>query len=130
MNQYRKERVEIAKFVISKMWECDEPEFTLMKKRNRNIVLARRFFIYYLWKHCEVKHNRMKDYIHGMNHATSIHHCRKLEQEMEIYKDVLKSWITFLYYSDKREYDKLKIDMKYPIETMNDLDLNPKYIFN
>ena len=86
MNQYEMERVEVAKYVISKMWDCNESQFTLMKKRNTNIVIARRFFIYYLWKHCDVKHNRMKDYIHGMNHATSIYHCRKFEEEMKIYK--------------------------------------------
>ena len=129
MNQYEKEKVEIAKYVISKMWDCNESQFTLMKKRNRNIVVARRFFIYYLWKHCDVKHNRMKDYIHGMNHATSIHHCRKLEQEMEYYKDILKKWITFLYYADQKEYQKLKIDMKYPIEIMDDLELKSIYIY-
>ena len=97
MNQYEKEKVEIAKFVISKMWDCNESQFTLMKKRKTNIVFARRFFIYYLWKHCNVTHNRMKWHVYGMNHATSIYHCRKLEEEMEIYKHILKKWITFLF---------------------------------
>ena len=123
------ERVEVAKYVISKMWDCNESQFTLMKKRKTNIVFARRFFIYYLWKHCNVTHNRMKWHIYGMNHATSIYHCRKLEEEMEIYKNIQKRWITFLYYADQREYAKLKIDMKYPIETINNIDFNSNYIY-
>lgn len=123
------ERVEVAKYVISKMWDCNESQFTLMKKRKTNIVFARRFFIYYLWKHCNVTHNRMKWHIYGMNHATSIYHCRKLEEEMEIYKNIQKRWITFLYYADQREYAKLKIDMKYPIETINNIEINSNYIY-
>lgn len=129
MNQYEKEKVEIAKFVISKMWDCNESQFTLMKKRKTNIVFARRFFIYYLWKHCNVTHNRMKWHVYGMNHATSIYHCRKLEEEMEIYKHILKKWITFLFYADHKEYQKLKIDMNYPIETINNIDFNSNYIY-
>lgn len=129
MNQYEMERVEVAKYVISKMWDCNESQFTLMKKRKTNIVFARRFFIYYLWKHCNVTHNRMKWHIYGMNHATSIYHCRKLEEEMEIYKNIQKRWITFLYYADQREYAKLKIDMKYPIETINNIEINSNYIY-
>ena len=123
------ERVEVAKYVISKMWDCNESQFTLMKKRKTNIVFARRFFIYYLWKHCNVTHNRMKWYIYGMNHATSIYHCRKLEEEMEIYKHILKKWITFLFYADHKEYQTLKIDMNYPIETINNIDFNSNYIY-
>ena len=129
MNQYEMERVEVAKYVISKMWDCNESQFTLMKKRKTNIVFARRFFIYYLWKHCNVTHNRMKWYIYGMNHATSIYHCRKLEEEMEIYKNIQKKWITFLFYADHKEYQKLKIDMNYPIETINNIDFNSNYIY-
>ena len=129
MNKYEKEKMEIAKYVISKIWECNESQFTLMKKRKTNIVFARRFFIYYLWKHCNVTHNRMKDHIHGMNHATSIYHCRKLEEEMEYYYDILKKWITFLFYADQKEYAKLKIDMKYPMETMNNVEINSNYIY-
>ena len=129
MNKYEKEKMEIAKYVISKIWECNESQFTLMKKRNTNIVIARRFFIYYLWKHCNVTHNRMKWHIYGMNHATSIYHCRKLEEEMEIYKNIQKKWITFLFYADHKEYKKLKIDMNYTIETINNIDFNSNYIY-
>ena len=129
MNQYTQEKIEISKFVISKMWNCNESQFTLMKKRHKNIVTARRFFIYYLWKHCKVSHTKMKFYIAGMNHATSIHHCRKIEVEIELYNDIRKKWITFLYYADQREYEKMKIDMIFPIEVMNDLELKSIYIY-
>lgn len=129
MNLRDTERMEIAKYVISKIWKCEALEFTQMKKRKRNIINARRFFIYYLWKYLDVKHMKMKNYIHGVDHATSIYHCRKLEQEIEIYRDIRKKFITFLYYSDNREYVKMKIDMTFPIEVMENLEINKNYLY-
>jgi hypothetical protein len=129
MNIRNTERMEVAKYVISKIWDCEALEFTQMKKRKRNIINARRFFIYYLWKYLDVKHMKMKNYIYGMNHATSIYHCRRFEQELELYKDIRKKFITFLYYSDNKEYVKMKIDMKFPLEVMEDLELKSNYLY-
>lgn len=129
MNLRDTERMEVAKYVISKIWKCEALEFTQMKKRKRNIINARRFFIYYLWKYLDVKHSKMTNYIYGMNHATSIYHCRRFEQELELYKDIRKKFITFLYYSDNREYVKMKIDMKFPLEVMEDLELKSNYLY-
>ena len=129
MNLRDTERMEAAKYVISKIWDCEALEFTQMKKRNSNIINARMFFIYYLWKYLEVPHIKMKNYIHGMHHATSIYHCRKLEQELDLYKDIRKKFITFLYYSDNKEYVKMKIDMKFPLEVMEDLELKSNYLY-
>tara|TARA_Y100001973_G_C5161420_1_gene313720 strand:- start:207 stop:596 length:390 start_codon:yes stop_codon:yes gene_type:complete len=129
MNLRDTERMEVAKYVISKMWKCEAYEFTQMKKRNKNIVNARRFFIYYLWKYLGVSHLKMKNYIHGVNHATSIYHCRKLEQEVDLYKEIRKKFITFFYYADNREYIKMKIDIKFPLEVMEDLELKSNYLY-
>ena len=129
MNLRNTERMEVAKYVISKMWDCEALEFTQMKKRNRNIINARRFFIYYLWKYLDVKHYKMTNYIYGMNHATSIYHCRRFEQELELYKNIRKKFITFLYYSDNKEYVKMKIDMTFPLEVMEDLELKSNYLY-
>ena len=100
-----------------------------LHKRNKNIVNARRFFIYYLWKYLGVSHLKMKNYIHGVNHATSIYHCRKLEQEIELYKEIRKKFITFLYYADYREYIKMKTDMRFPLEVMENLELKSNYLY-
>ena len=129
MNLRNTERMEVAKYVISKMWKCEALEFTQMKKRNNNIINARRFFIYYLWKYLDVKHYKMRNYIHGVNHATSIYHCRRFEQELDLYKDIRKKFITFLYYSDNKEYVKMKIDMTFPLEVMEDLELKSNYLY-
>jgi len=113
MNLRDTERMEVAKYVISKMWKCEAFEFAQMKKRNKNIVNARRFFIYYLWKYLGV----------------SLYHCRKLEQEIELYKEIRKKFITFLYYADYREYIKMKTDMRFPLEVMENLELKSNYLY-
>jgi hypothetical protein len=116
-----KANIEIARFVLAKMYDCEEHEIVLMETRKRNVMIARRFFIYYLWKHCNIKHLKMKEYIVGAHHATSIHHCRKFEFEVEQYKEIRKEWISFLYYADNREWQKLKIDMRFPIDELDDI---------
>jgi len=116
-----KVNIEIARFVLAKMYDCEEHEIVLMETRKRNVMIARRFFIYYLWKHCDIKHIRMKEYIIGAHHATSIHHCRKLEFEVDHYQEMRKYWISFLFYANNKEWQKLKIDMKYSLEQINNI---------
>tara|TARA_Y100000593_G_scaffold72178_1_gene132584 strand:+ start:756 stop:1187 length:432 start_codon:yes stop_codon:yes gene_type:complete len=114
-------QVKLARLVSAKMFDCHEYEVVMMQSRNKNIMYARRFFIYYLWKYLNVSHNKMKKELYKIHHATSIHHCNKMENEIELYPDIKKAWITFLYYTDENAYEKLKIDMKYTIEEMNNI---------
>ena len=117
-----------ARCVLAKMFDVEERDIVFKESRSGNKVTARRFYNYYLWRHKKVKHNYMKDYIKGLHHATSIYHCRLLEKELEIYKKLRKQFITFLYYSDQNEWEKLKINKTYSMKELNDNDYKKYYI--
>ncbi len=64
--------------------------------RSSTTIKAKRMFIYYLYEYMEIKHTGMKKYIKNINHASSIHHVNKFKFEIDTYKDVKKSFNTFM----------------------------------
>ena len=118
----------IARCVLTQMFKVAERDIVFMGSRKKNKVAARRFYIYYLWRYKKIKHNRMKEYVYEINHATSIYQCRLLEKELSTYKKVRKNFITFMYYADRREWEKMKIDMYYTVDELNDIDFKKQYI--
>lgn len=64
--------------------------------RSSSTIKAKRMFIYYLYEYMEIKHTGMKKYIKDINHASSIHHVNKFKFEKDTYKDVKKSFNTFI----------------------------------
>ena len=118
----------IARCVLSKMFNVKERDIVFMNCRKKNKVAARRFYIYYLWKYKDIRHNRMCEWIHNIHHATSIYQCRILEKEIDTYRSVRKNFLTFIYYADRNEWEKMKIDMRYSMKELNDLDFKSKYI--
>ena len=118
----------IARCVLTKMFDVEERDIVFMDSRKKNKVTARRFYIYYLWKYKDIRHNRMCEWIHNIHHATSIYQCRILEKEIDTYRSVRKNFLTFIYYADRNEWEKMKIDMRYSMKELNDLDFKSKYI--
>lgn len=118
----------MARSVLSSMFKVSEGDIVFMKHRHKNKVKARRFYNYYLWKYKKIRHNSMKNFIHGIHHASSIYQCRIMEKDIDLYKDIRKEFITFLWYSDKQEFEKMKIDMVFSNEEMNDIDYKKAYI--
>tara|TARA_R100001443_G_scaffold22251_1_gene34437 strand:- start:1288 stop:1680 length:393 start_codon:yes stop_codon:yes gene_type:complete len=70
----------------------------IISNNNRSscTIKAKRMFIYYLYEYMEIKHTGMKKYIKDINHASSIHHVNKFKFEKDTYKDVKKSFNTFM----------------------------------
>ena len=79
------EKFELALSALEEMYRVPKKQIVTMSCRQRNIVEARRMLIYYLYNVVGVKHNHMHRYIEGINHATSIHHCKKLKELIDIY---------------------------------------------
>lgn len=75
--------LERVKIVISGLYNISEIDFVSLRSRQQNIVEARRLYVYFLNKFRGIKHLHMKDYVYGMHHATSIYHCKKLEDLLE-----------------------------------------------
>lgn len=77
--------IQIAKSVLGNMFNIQTIHFEKHLSRSANINEARRFLIYYLFTECNIKHLHMKQYVPALqNHATSIHHFRKMSDLMEI----------------------------------------------
>lgn len=102
---YKVKLIDNASKILSEMYEIPITELTTVGKRTKIIMGARRMFMFYLNRHLGIKHAHMKKYIKGINHATSIHHCNKME--------------FLLSMSDKKaysmcseEYNEFKLRMK------------------
>ena len=101
MHHFKMEKsVQIAKSVLANMFNIDVIHFDKHVSRSANINEARRFLIYYLVKELNVKYLHMKHHVPALtNHATAIHHFKKMEQLMDV------EWIT------RQRYDEFKKKM-------------------
>lgn len=106
--------IDIAKFVLSKIFECDPIDISTPRDRSKNTVVARRFFIYYLCKVKYVPFNHIKKYINSKanHHATAMYHCKIMTNELSIYRGIELKWMTFLFHADRDEFDKLPKEKK------------------
>jgi len=92
--------IDTSSRVLAEIYNIPEQEIRTVGKRTKEIMEARRMFMFYLNRHLEIKHAHMKKYIKGINHATSIHHCNKMEflismKEKESYKIYDKQYSEF-----------------------------------
>ena len=86
--------------ISCEIYNANKKFVTNNNNRYSSTIKAKRMFIYYLYEFMEIKHNGMKKYIKGLNHASSIHHVNKFKFEKDQYEDV------------KKEFDKFMIEMK------------------
>tara|TARA_R110001583_G_scaffold80387_2_gene215962 strand:+ start:1382 stop:1783 length:402 start_codon:yes stop_codon:yes gene_type:complete len=76
---YKDRMVDTAITILAKMYNVPEEQLRKVGSRKRQIMEARRLLIFYLNRFIGIKHLHMKQYIKGLCHATSIHHCNKME---------------------------------------------------
>ncbi len=91
--------VDISRAVVelSLMFDVDIKDITEMKSRKQNVVEAKRFLIYYLWNQKRVKHYHMKQYINGIHHASSMYHCKVIEDLFDAHERYRRKYFEFLY---------------------------------
>ena len=100
---YKQRMIDMAISVAADIYNVPEEELRKMGVRNKSIMEARRIVIFYLNRFVGVRHNSMKHYIKGMHHATSIHHCNKMEWFL-LYDPPTKE--TYDYFQSKmKEFD-------------------------
>ena len=88
--------IQIAKSVLGKMFNIDPIHFEKHITRTARVNEARRFLIYYLYAECNIKHQHMKKHVPALqNHATSIHHFRKMSDLMELEKETKNLYAEF-----------------------------------
>ena len=77
--------IQMAKSVLADIFQINTMHFETHVTRTSNVIEARRFLIYYLFTECGIKHLHMKQFVPALkNHATSIHHYKKMKELMEI----------------------------------------------
>jgi len=86
--------------MLRKLFNVENEDIISMKSRKINKINARKFFNYYLWKYCNIKHNQMKFHIDGIHHSTSIYFKNKLEFELTQYSQIQQDWDSFLLHVD------------------------------
>jgi len=77
-----KKIVKEAARISSNLWNADLKRVLGNDCRKDNTVKAKRMLIYYLYNFVEISHNQMKLYIKNLNHATSIYHCNKFNDDL------------------------------------------------
>lgn len=75
--------VKEAARVSSNLWKADIERVLQNDCRKGKTIKAKRMLIYYLYNFVEISHNQMKLYVKDLDHATSIYHCRKFNQDLE-----------------------------------------------
>lgn len=97
MHHFKMEKsIQIAKSVLANMFKIETIHFEKHLSRSANINEARRFLIFYLYTECNIKHLHMKKYVPALtNHATSIHHFRKMTDLMEMEKGTKNLYTEF-----------------------------------
>ena len=88
--------VDTATSFIAEIYDVPEEQLRKVSSRNADIMYGRRMLIFYLNRFIRIKHVHMKHYIKGICHATSIHHCNKMEWFVENYKDVKEKYEIFI----------------------------------
>ena len=92
---YKDRMVDNATEIISEIYDAPKEQLRNVWSRKRHIMEARRMLIFYLNKFLDIKHLHMKRYIKGLCHATSIHHCRKMEFFILYDKTTIKAYEQF-----------------------------------
>tara|TARA_R110000744_G_scaffold314109_1_gene421170 strand:- start:984 stop:1358 length:375 start_codon:yes stop_codon:yes gene_type:complete len=77
-----KKIVKEAARVSANLWDADINRVLGNDCRKDYTIKAKRMLIYYLYNFVEISHNKMKMYIKNLDHATSIYHCRKFNEDL------------------------------------------------
>lgn len=85
-----------AEEILRDMFDVGEGEFLITKNRGRNKVEARRFLIYLLSKDFVLTNKQILKRIPSItNHATIIHHTRRLDVLMDVEKNLKAKYDRF-----------------------------------
>ena len=92
----KEERIEKAMGILCQMFKVDKFYLENNTCRKRNVIDARRFFIYYLRNEIIMPYHRIKDYVKGLHHATAIYQCKKLGELLQYEKTLRNKYHKFI----------------------------------
>ena len=118
-----KKAIKEALRLSANLWNVDQNLVKGNDCRIDAVIMAKRFFIYYLYNFVEVNHSQMKKYVHGINHSTSIYHVRQLNKQLDERYDIKHKFQILLdemssyslygaeYEIKKRELEQIKVEL-------------------
>ena len=93
---FKYDRIRKAKEVLLELFDVDLCYLENNTNRKKEVIEARRFFIYYLNVELKIPYNRLKDHIKGLHHATAIYQCKKLQDLLQVEKSLRNKYNRFL----------------------------------
>ena len=112
-----------AKIILGDIFNIQLLHFEKNISRKKNVVEARRFLVFYLRKHMNLKYSEIKKYIPAItNHATVLFHYKKMKSNLEIYSDVRKKWDLFYSKFNSDSFEDIQKEFTRLIADRQDLN--------
>tara|TARA_R100000742_G_C4279010_1_gene102657 strand:- start:4256 stop:4657 length:402 start_codon:yes stop_codon:yes gene_type:complete len=120
--------IQIAKITLADTFNVPvnifEKEY---KGRQKNVVEARRFLVYFLRKELDITYEKICEYCPTyISHATVMHHYKKLEQFMIIEKHLKKKYDNFKEAMLNSGLDKLEKELTRQVDLRQGIENNIK----
>ena len=85
-----------AKLILAQMFGIRKSHFEKHKSRKTNVNEARRFLIYFLRKELKITFTEICKYVPALtNHATAIHHYKRMKELLSVDKRQLRQYEEF-----------------------------------
>tara|TARA_R100001244_G_scaffold44744_2_gene40583 strand:+ start:1506 stop:1886 length:381 start_codon:yes stop_codon:yes gene_type:complete len=78
-----KKVIKEAARLSANLWNVDVNKILDHNCRKVDTIMAKKMLIFYLYNFVELPHNQMKQYIKGVNHSTSMYHCKIFAKDIE-----------------------------------------------
>ena len=114
--------IQIAKITLADTFSVPVEIFEkTYKGRQKNVVEARRFLVYFLRKELDITY---------ISHATVMHHYKKLDDFMKYEKHLKAKYDNFKSAMLTTGFDKLEKELNRQIDIRNSIDNNIKTLKN
>ena len=91
-----KERIEKAKEILCEIFKVDKFYLENNTCRKKDVIEARRFFIYYLRDELDITYSGISHYVKDLHHSTAIHHCKKFKELIKDEKPLRNKYHKFI----------------------------------
>ena len=91
-----KQIIERAKIILSDTFGFDVKHFNETLSRKANISKGRRFLMFFLREELQMSFHEIISHVPAVtNHATAIHHIKRMKDELEIYWALKEEYVSF-----------------------------------
>ena len=119
--------IEIAKCTLADIFNVRKEEFDEHFSRQKNVVEARRWLIYFLVDELDMRFNKVPTVMRSLtNHATIIYHFYKMVDLLEVEPDTRIKYTDFKNQMLEKGMDKLENELKKQLKMQKLISWNIK----